>query len=72
METQRYLQKIFTMRIMRIVHHVLLLSDHTNRQYVRRCDIRETMRFDTLAIPNRIFLVQLLNFVKKRKERKNI
>lgn len=51
METQRYLQKIFTMRIMRIVHHVLLLSDHTNRQYVRRCDIRETMRFDTLAIP---------------------
>lgn len=68
METQRYLQKIFTMRIMRIVHHVLPLSGHTNRQYVKRCDIRETMRFDTLAIPDRIFLVQLSNFVKKKKK----
>lgn len=58
METQRYLQKIFTMRIMRIVHYVLLLSDHTIRQYVRQCDIRETMRFDTFAIPDRVFLVQ--------------
>lgn len=68
METQRYLQEIFTMRIMRIVHHVLPLSDYSIRHYVRRCDIRETTRFDTLAIPDRIFLVQLSNFVKKKKE----
>lgn len=37
-------------------------------KYVRRCDIRETMRFDTLT--DRIFLVQLSNFVKKKKKEK--
>lgn len=74
MEIQRYLQEIFTMRIMRIVHHALPLSDHSIRHYVRRCDIRETTRFDTLAIiiPDRIFLVQLSNFVKKKRRDKNI
>lgn len=67
METQRYLQEIFTMRIMRIVHHVLPLSDHSIRQCVRRCDVRETMRLDTLAIPDGIFLVRLSNFCVKKK-----
>lgn len=57
---------------MRIVDHVFLLSDHSIRYYVRRCDIKETTRFDTLAIPDQIFL-QLSNFVKKKKKRdKNI
>lgn len=71
METQRYLQEIFTMRIMRIVDHVFLLSDHSIRYYVKRCDIKETTRFDTLAIPDQIF-PQLSNFVKKKKRDKNI